>query len=341
MSIAERIKVARKSAGMSQRELGAAIGVSATAISKYEKGEVIPNSGMIIRLSEALGVNIDFFFRQVAAHVSRPHYRCRKSLKKKEENIIHGKVTDWLERYLEVEMISGITAGLDLPPREECRVSTLEDVEAVAQRVRDAWDLGTDPIENVMDVLEQHGIKVGTFETPDSFDALTFYHDEQTPVIAINKSMTGDRQRFNCAHELGHLLLEVDPALDEEKVAHRFAGAFLVPREMVWKELGTKRRAVDLRELYMLKHKYGMSMKAWIHRARDLGVINERAAAWLYIRLNRVTVGNEEPGKEVRPEMPTYMHLLILRALNEKKITQSRARELSGGDLPGIATGVE
>nr|WP_281361675.1 ImmA/IrrE family metallo-endopeptidase [Methanofollis tationis] len=113
-----------------------------------------------------------------------------------------------------------------------------------------------------MDVLEQHGIRVGLFDAPDSFDALTFYHDEQTPVIAINTSMTGDRQRYNCAHELGHLLLQVDPSLDEEDATHRFAGAFLVPDEMVWKELGEQRCAIDLRELSLLKHKYGMSMKA-------------------------------------------------------------------------------
>lgn len=341
MSIAGRIRVARRSAGMSQRDLGAAIGVSATAISKYEKGEVIPGSEMLIRLSQALGVNIDFFFRQVVADVSEPRYRCRKSLTKKEERIIHGKVTEWLERHLEVEMISGITATLDLPPREACLVSTLDDVEAVARMVRDAWDLGTDPIENVMDVLEQHGIRVGLFDAPDSFDALTFYHDEQTPVIAINTSMAGDRQRYNCAHELGHLLLQVDPSLDEEDAAHRFAGAFLVPDEMVHKELGERRCAIDLRELSLLKHKYGMSMKAWIRRAHDLGVINGGTAQGLYVRLNRVTVGDEEPGRQVRPEAPTYMHLLILRALNEKKITLSRARELFGGDLPGISMGAE
>ncbi|QSZ66361.1 ImmA/IrrE family metallo-endopeptidase [Methanofollis aquaemaris] len=341
MSIAERIKAARRSAGMNQRELGAAVGVSATAISKYEREEVVPASGTLIRLGEALDVNIDFFFRQVTVHLSAPQYRCHRTLTKKEEHIIHAKVTDWLERYLEIEMISGIRADLDLPPREECRASGMEEVEAVASRVREAWDLGLDPIENVMDVLEQHGIKVGTIEAPDSFDALTLYHDERTPVIAVNTAMSGDRQRYNCAHELGHLLLRVEHPLDEEAAAHRFAGAFLVPREMVWKELGKKRHAVDLRELYLLKHKYGMSMKAWVRRAQDLGVITGVTAKGLYARLNQAKAGREKPAKPVRHETPTYMHLLILRAMNEKKITRSRARELFGGDLPGITAGVE
>ncbi|MDD4677558.1 MAG: ImmA/IrrE family metallo-endopeptidase, partial [Candidatus Cloacimonetes bacterium] len=213
--------------------------------------------------------------------------------------------------------------------------------EAIAKKVRKEWNLGLDPIENVMDVLEQHGVKVGTFEAPNSFDALMFYHDKQTPVIAINKSMTGDRQRYNCAHELGHLLLQVGPSLDEEDAAHRFAGAFLVPQEMAWKELGKKRHAIDLRELYLLKHKYGMSMKAWIHRAQDLGVITKGTARRLYIQLNQKMTGKEEPLDQVKPETPTYMHLLILRAMNEKKITPSRARELYGEHLPGIARGTE
>ncbi|NLM30772.1 MAG: ImmA/IrrE family metallo-endopeptidase [Methanomicrobiales archaeon] len=339
MNIGERILVARRGAGMSQRDLGAAIGVSPMAISKYERGEVTPDSGTLIRLSEALGINIDFFFRQIRVTLSRPDYRCRRSLRKKEEDSIHARVIDWLERYLEVEMIAGITTRPDLPPREESRVSTLEDVETVARKIRDKWSLGLDPIENVMDVLEQHGIKVGVLEASNSFDALTFYHDDQTPVIAINSSMTGDRQRYNCAHELGHLILQVEPPLDEEAAAHRFAGAFLVPRDMVWKELGRKRSAIDLRELYTLKHKYGMSMKAWIYRARDLEVITEKTEKGLYIRLNKAMIGKEEPGREVKAETPTHMYLLILRALNEKKITQSRARELFGGDIPEIRTG--
>jgi len=338
LNIGERILVARKGAGMSQRDLGTAIGVSPMAISKYERGEVTPDSGVLIRLSEALDINIDFFFRQIRVTLSRPNYRCRRSLRKREEGSIHARVIDWLERYLEVEMIAGTMTRLDLPSREESRVSTFEDIEAVARKIRDEWSLGLDPIENVMDVLEQHGIKVGVLEASASFDALTFYHDDRAPVIAINSAMTGDRQRYNCAHELGHLILQVEPPLDEEAAAHRFAGAFLVPRDMVWKELGRKRNAIDLRELYTLKHKYGMSMKAWIHRARDLEVITERTAKGLYIRLNRVMVGKEEPGKQVATEMPTHMYLLILRALNEKTITQSRARELYGGAIPEITT---
>jgi len=336
MSIAERIKSARISAGMSQQNLGEAIGVSKMAISKYEQGKTIPNSGMLIQIADALDVGVDYFFRTPAVTLSEPQYRCRKKMSKRDENAIHGKISDWLERYMEVEIITGVETPLSLPDKEKCKATSPEDVEIVAQMIRDEWALGTDPIENVMDVLEQHGIRVGIVDAPDTFDALTFTYDGKIPVIAVNKNTNGDRQRFNLAHELGHLILQVDENLDEEKAANRFAGAFLVPRDMAINELGERRNRLFLRELYVLKHKYGLSMKAWIHRAHDLGIISKNQETGLYIELNTHTKNKKEPGKQIRPQLPTHMHQLIFRALGDGKITQSRARELFGGTIPVV-----
>ena len=52
VSIGERVKLARMSAGLSQRQLGKEMGMSAMAISKYETGEVVPNSRVLIQLSQ-------------------------------------------------------------------------------------------------------------------------------------------------------------------------------------------------------------------------------------------------------------------------------------------------
>ncbi len=337
MSIGERIKSARIGAGLSQRALADRMGMSAMAIAKYEKGTVVPKSGVLIRLAEALGVQVDFFFRSTSVALSLPQYRCRKELKKKEESRIHRQVRDWLERYLEIELIVGEEKPLDLLPPERCRVASLDDIETVAQTVREEWDLGLDPIENVMDVLEQHGVKVGVIEATDALDALTLYYNDTTPVIAVNNDMPGDRQRFNLAHELGHLLLRIEGDIDEEKAANRFAGAFLVPKEMAVRELGEKRRTITPQEFYLLKHKYGMSMSAWLHRAAELGIVTKPTADRLWRYFNARGWRREEPFDQVQPERPTHMEMLILRALGEEAIDEARARELFGGELPAGA----
>ena len=54
--IADRIRLARRKAGLSLRELSAAMDdrVTAQAIGKYERGEDIPSSGVLLALAKAL-----------------------------------------------------------------------------------------------------------------------------------------------------------------------------------------------------------------------------------------------------------------------------------------------
>ena len=62
----ERLNLARKRAGLSLRGLSDAIGgqVSAQAIGKYERGEMKPNSTVLISLAKALKVPVGFFMSQ-------------------------------------------------------------------------------------------------------------------------------------------------------------------------------------------------------------------------------------------------------------------------------------
>jgi len=53
----------------------------------------------------------------------------------------------------------------------------------------------------------------------------------KVPVLVKNAAMSGDRQRFNLAHELGHLVIRQKQTKEDEEIAHRFAAAFLVPDE--------------------------------------------------------------------------------------------------------------
>lgn len=333
MELGNRIKMARTAAGLSLRALAEKAGVSAMAISKYENGKDIPRSGVLIRLSEALGVSVDYFFRTVEVKLSMPVYRNHEALPKKEEREIHEQIRDLIERYLEVEEIVGDRQQFRMPVKEKRRVATLNDAELVAQHVRSLWKLGTDPIENVIDIFEQNGIKVGEIDGTENFDALTFSLDEKTPVIVVKKNVVGDRQRFSLAHELGHIVMLLESGIDPEAAAHRFAGAFLAPGPGVLADLGSKRKMLDVYELHLLKHKYGISMQALIYRARDLHIISTAKLDQMFQMFKDNGWRENEPGDHLKPESPSRMKRLIFRALSEKKITRSRAAELIGTDF--------
>ncbi len=323
---------------------------------------------MLLALGKVLGVRVEYFLRPVSVTLQLPKYRRRKAPPKREEAMILARTQDWLDRYLTIERILGEEQHLDLPGQDDCRIRSPNDIEDLVQKIRRDWSLGLEPIKNVIDLLEQHGIKVGVVAASEKFDALTLWYNEH-PIIVVNKNMTGDRQRFSLAHELGHLLLKIEPefktaigmdsrltpgkktvqdsgvwSVAEEEpqseeipediwevAANRFAAAFLVPCDTVVNELGSKRTRFEFRELRLLKLKYGLSMAAWIYRAKDCGIINEDATARHFMELNARGWRKREPG-ESPPEFPTRMKLLLLHALSEKMITESRYLELADDD---------
>jgi len=149
----------------------------------------------------------------------------------------------------------------------------------------------------------------------------------------VNRTFPGDRQRFSLAHELGHLMLEPRRGVDEEKAANRFAGAFLVPTAVVRYELGEGRHALDPYELYLLKHKFGLSMLSWVRRAEDLGIVSGSAAHGLYKLFSSRGWRRREPGDQLPAEEPTRMKRLVMKSLVEGLISESRAAELVGNPL--------
>lgn len=333
MSMGERLKMARARAGLSLRNLAELVEVSPMAISKYERGLAVPGSAILVKMSKVLGVKPEFFFRPTKIMLSKVNFRKKKSLSAKSQRMILGEVRDWLERYLEVESILFEKPPIFQPPICFSKsISSLDDVEMVAEELRQEWSLGDGPIENLSEVLEERGLKVGLVAGQAGFDALTLWFDEKWPVIAVKRDIPGDRQRFNLAHELGHML-KVEEPISAEKAAHRFAGAFLVPAEAAKRELGERRSRLNTLELHLLKHKYGMSMQAWVYRAKDLSIINKYVYENLFRTFRQRGWHQKEWGEPLPPEEPERMKRLVMKALAEDLITRSRASELLGKPL--------
>lgn len=328
-----RIKQARIAAGLSLRDLAKSMNnyISAQVIQKYEQGITNPGSDVLIILSKALGVKVEFFFRPDSVHVSLscPVYRKRASLSKKSLEAIHAKMKDKVEKYLEIESLfpEGRFERVGISKLKHRKIHKYENIEELAEDLRTTWALGIDPIENMTDIVEDRGAMVIPLEASDKFDGLSCWANDSIPVIVVKKDLPGDRQRSDLAHELGHLIMEVSNDINEEKAAKRFSGAFLAPADAVYRELGKKRNNLDLSELVVLKKKYGMSMQQWIYRAKDLSIITESRAAE-YFKLFRIKKWHkEEPGHAVPEEIPRRYPLLVIQAVTEGIISHARAAE--------------
>ncbi|MHB8253085.1 MAG: helix-turn-helix domain-containing protein [Acidiferrobacter sp.] len=331
--IGSRLKQARTAAGLSLRNLAEKAGISAMAISKYETGKSTPSSGVLLALSKALGVTVEYFLRTERVELDEIEYRKHTKLPKKLLRQIEGDVIEQVERYLELEHVFPTLPikPFKVPKSLPSRVDDYDEIETIADGVRAAWRLGSNPIPELTDTLEERGIKV--FQTNlfhgNHFDGLAATVNG-VPIIVVGADWPGDRQRFTLAHELGHLLLKgrLSGALDEEKASNRFAGAFLVAKSEVFKELGQRRRWLEPQELCVLKKVYGLSMGGWIHRANELGILPETHYQTI-VRLFRVRGWHKkEPCEDYPRETTQLFTQLVYHALAEDLISESKAAEL-------------
>jgi Zn-dependent peptidase ImmA (M78 family) len=168
------------------------------------------------------------------------------------------------------------------------------------------------------------------------FDGLSCWANQKVPVVVVKKDQPTDRLRFSLAHELGHLLMGLPKSIHPEKAAHRFAGAFLVPEEAVRLELGDLRHRLSLYELRTLREKYGMSVQAWIYRARDLAIVSESYVFNLFKLLRSFGVDKKEFGDPLLPEKPTRFERLVIQAVEEGLISVARSAELLDVSLNDI-----
>lgn len=349
--IGHKIKVARAAAGLSLRGLAEVMGgvVSAQAIGKYERNEDMPGSRALMALADSLGVTEDYLLSEDEIVLEGVDFRKKAGSSAREEATLEARTIHMLERYLAIEDLLHLrSVDWEQPRSAPHHVGDLRDAEDAARSVRDDWGLGNDPIPQLAELLEERGVKVMSLDL-DDIDGLAAKvrrrGRDAARVIVIKRSSWSERKRFNLAHELGHMVLSVAAGVDEEKAAHRFAGAFLVPADVLRAEVGANRSSLSLGELVALKERFGVSLQALTYRCKDLGIINQAAFAKLF----RVFAERgwraypfEEPGR-MKPELeePRRFERLCYRALAEGLISLSKAAELLRLPVADVETGLK
>lgn len=339
--IGARLKLARAAADLSLRELATAIDglVTAQAIGKYERDEAMPGSRVLLALAGALGVSADYLLSPADVTLEGVDFRKKATASKREEAQVRATVLSRVEHYLFIESCLGLdSASWDRPKHAPFPVRTITEADQAAMEIRIAWLLGRDPIPNMVELLEEHGLKVICEPLADAIDGMTAYvrrsDGVRLPVIVVNASHTGERQRFTLAHELAHIVM-APTGLSEaevEKAAHRFAGAFLMPAEILWAEMGRSRSRISLGELFTLKALLGVSVQAITYRCKDLDLFSSAMFKRLFDEFKRQ--GWRDPPyiepQAVAHESAQRLARLCYRAVEEELVSEARAAEALG-----------
>lgn len=306
---------------------------SSTAVAAWEAGAKRPTPATVAQLALGLSVDPGFFAvrpEDVAALSSTPHFRSLRStsqLARDQANAYGYLATDiacCVEKHVEFPVPDVPSMPVSAVDRD------FDGPELAARRVREMWGIASGPVGHLVRLLEHHGVLV-VFSPAQSasVDAYSF-NSKLRPVVVLNPIKRDYyRQRFDVAHELGHLVMHGDAEPGGrivEDQAHRFAAEFLMPAEHIRELLPATMGGNVWKTLARLKEQWGVSMQALLYRARWLGRLSDVSYRNAITTLSSRGWRRDEPGLVAAIEQPSLLpravELLGAEGVDEEQLVE-------------------
>lgn len=326
-----RLVALRELSGETQAAIAAATGITTSALSQAERGVTALSAANIAKVAQIFEVMPDAFAEVIEPELKmKPQFRHLRRTSMREQRraerfvLATARVADILRDWVTFPDPFSFTHRVN----PEMNINDVaSEVERAAAGTRTALGLPRDKAigSKLINQLETGGITVvrdpETDRNIDAYSAVVGH----LPVIVLDggEGSVWDRDNFNMAHELGHLVMHrgifhTPGTRNVEAQAHRFAGAFLGPAAGLQKVLP---RDLNWRCYLKLKREWGMSIAALVRRAKDLGVIDDM----MYTRAMKYQSARGwrrvEPGSADR-SLPAPR--LLRRAIAQARITSSR-----------------
>lgn len=331
--IGKNLKRIRLLKNLSLKDAGNLLNMTATAISKYEKGEILPDSKKLIAFANAYEVkSIELLKVYNAPEMKFTSFRKKKRLTGQNLELLEELIQDEVAKYLEIIVMNNIDTDNIKLKKYYC--NSLDDAEKAANDFRNYIKISNkQPISDLINILENLGIIIIQIKNPDNrfddFDGLSEIVNNIPVIVLLDGIKDGARQRFTIAHELGHLVLNIsNEELDEEKLCNRFASALLMPKESIINEFGRSRKNINFFELTAFKNEFKVSYAAIVYRLKDLNIISDYLYKKLSIFLSQ-RIGRNDP-KPIGPETSYQFKKIVYKLEADEIISLNKACELLG-----------
>lgn len=327
----ERLKIARIYRGMAVAELAEKLDLQRQTVSMYENNKLRnPEIPTIIKMSNVLGFPKKFFMERddIDLKVGSTYFRALLTTNKRYRNQQEikvdfiAKIFKYLNEYIEF-------------PETNLPSEGFNDPEEAAETLRRLWNLGEKPIDNIVYLIEQHGILVNEFDSDtndiDAFSQLINIDGIDKYIVGYSKNKsTASRVHFDIAHELGHILLHEwsedietltkDEFKEREAEANAFASAFLLPKNAFISDVGVY--ADNIAFYIELKKKWKVSISAMIRRSYNLKLIDNMTYSQLMRSMQKRGIKKHEPlDDELTTSKPSLLRTAVQMLLRDKVLS--------------------
>ena len=287
----ERIELVRRRLGLTKIGFAELLGVDRKVIQRFDNGTTELPEHCLEKLCSCSGYPRAFF------HLPTPEYPNPDGVSFRSLRSLTAGSRDaaMAAGALAFELDDWITDRYELPEHSLVQTENLSPPEA-ATFLRAHWGIGVQPIGNMINLMELHGIWVfSLFEETRHLDAYSLWRNDK-PYIFLNTLKTAERSRYDAAHEIGHLVMHRHSGASHPSAEHEadsFASAFLMPPDDLKAEIPWVR---SIGELVSKKRRWGVSVAALNYALHKHGRISD----WHY-RNHCIVLGKLGKGVEPSP----------------------------------------
>ncbi len=209
--IGKNLKRIRLLKNLLLKDAGNLLNMTATAVSKYEKGEILPDSKKIIDFANAYNVKfIELLKVYNAPKMKFTSFRKKKILTGQNLELLEELIQNEVTKYLEVIEMNNVDADCIKFKKYSC--NNIEDAEKAANDFRNYIKISNkQPISDLINILENLGVVIIQIKNPfnrfDDFDGLGEIVNNVPIIVLLDSIKDGARQRFTIAHEFRHLCI--------------------------------------------------------------------------------------------------------------------------------------
>lgn len=335
-----RLRISREKLGLTQEVLSQAVNLSAEFISLLELDKRVPSLETLKSLADYFQEDVSYFLEDKGTLKEKLF-----QLGDKDKNV----KTCMVEFYNTCREFIKLEAALGFRP-ELAPLYTAASAEDIASNERDRMGLGTEPIKNVISLLERHGLHIIRQTLPKDSNIsgiFIFFELEQAAFALINSLHNVDHQVLIAAHEYFHFLKDRNVTMisdnhdvfvneylplyhPREKLAFNFSLNFLMPRKKIEDiiRLQFQSKRLKFQDVLYLKNYFGVSTMAILYALYNYDCLS---SAKFKEFQKREKQGNENDvlGVQARNELVSdRLKWMVLEALKKNKIDLEKASRL-------------
>lgn len=322
----KRLKIARIYRGKTIDQVSKETNINKKDILAFEENKYKPTVENALKLSNILHFPRDYFYRNenIKVNVEAAHFNPQSTIQRNEEISYREKLVMIHKLYLFFENYIQFPE-LQLPDNLNKNLS----MEELAERCRQFYELGEEPIINMVSFMEAVGVVITAMNInrrgASPYSQKQSINGKEKYIVSLGHDKNSLALRnYDLAYEFAFIISNELNISAKRFNKDDFASALLLPKNRLIEELSNPN---ELESYLEVKSKFMVPLTIILYRAYSLGLINYKKYNYLMNEISKNGWHKEEPLDNVKSTHPTCLRNAYKLLLDNNIVSKNTLME--------------